>query len=285
MWLCPLCSQSLIRTGKTWACTNRHSFDEAKSGYLNLLPVQYKQSLEPGDNKLMVKARRLFHASGGYTPLMDKLTELITANICLNQDDTLSLFEAGCGEGSYLQNIAMSLKGKGIPVCSAGVDISKFAIEAAAKAFNQARFAVASNFKLPLPAASQDVVLQVFAPGKMIEYARILRPRGLLIMVEPGPNHLWELKQKIYSNPKQHVQQEQGSSKFTPVSTHQVSFQLELDDPDRKQGLLNMTPYVWKLTEDKRAQIENSLQSVTADFALTLWKLSLPDPKEPEHAQ
>ena len=57
---CPLCQQGLILTDKVFRCENNHCFDQAKEGYVNLLPVQHKHSKDPGDNKEMVNARRAF---------------------------------------------------------------------------------------------------------------------------------------------------------------------------------------------------------------------------------
>jgi len=59
---CPVCGGllQLNPSGKSYVCQNQHSFDLAKEGYLNLLPVQYKHSKEPGDSKQMMLARREF---------------------------------------------------------------------------------------------------------------------------------------------------------------------------------------------------------------------------------
>ena len=53
-YICPICKKSLTLKSKSYRCENNHSFDEAKEGYVNLLPVQYKHSKDPGDNKAMV---------------------------------------------------------------------------------------------------------------------------------------------------------------------------------------------------------------------------------------
>ncbi|MCW8108517.1 methyltransferase domain-containing protein [Alteromonas ponticola] len=266
-------------------CKNRHSYDEAKAGYVNLLPVQHKHSLVPGDNKQMVKARRLFHATKGYQPLMDELSRLISKLVPFHEVSELSLFEAGCGEGSYLAALADSLAQHGAGVKSAGIDISKPAIELASKAYKGCQFAVGSNFKLPLQANSQDIILQVFAPGKMSEYKRVLAPRGILVTVDPGRNHLWELKERIYATPRQHEQLNQQQDDFKNVATEALSFNLDLTDKVRQQGLLDMTPYVWKLNDHKRAQIDAELTSVTADFTLRIWQQLPENGNEAEHAQ
>ena len=75
---CPLCQQALLLNEKSYRCENNHSFDQAKQGYVNLLPVQFKHSKEPGDNKAMVQARRAFLDKGYYQPLLDNMLALKT---------------------------------------------------------------------------------------------------------------------------------------------------------------------------------------------------------------
>ena len=81
MWQCPLCQRALDTQSKTWRCAGNHSFDCAKSGYVNLLPVQNKRSLHPGDDKPMLLARRDFHQAQGYGPLMAHLSDLLAAQL------------------------------------------------------------------------------------------------------------------------------------------------------------------------------------------------------------
>lgn len=40
---CPLCHQPLSREKNSYICPQRHQFDMAKEGYVNLLPVQHKR--------------------------------------------------------------------------------------------------------------------------------------------------------------------------------------------------------------------------------------------------
>ena len=51
---CPICSEPLGREGNSLVCPNRHSFDIARQGYVNLLTVQQKHSLDPGDTRQQV---------------------------------------------------------------------------------------------------------------------------------------------------------------------------------------------------------------------------------------
>lgn len=45
---CPLCHAPLSRSDNHYSCPQRHQFDLAKEGYVNLLPVQFKRSRDPG---------------------------------------------------------------------------------------------------------------------------------------------------------------------------------------------------------------------------------------------
>ena len=70
---CPLCHQPLSREKNSYICPQRHQFDMAKEGYVNLLPVQHKRSRDPGDSAEMMQARRAFLDAGHYQPLRDAI--------------------------------------------------------------------------------------------------------------------------------------------------------------------------------------------------------------------
>ncbi|MDC8830620.1 putative RNA methyltransferase [Alteromonas gilva] len=277
MWRCPLCQHPLSQPHpsqqqRSWECPNRHTFDEAKSGYLHLLPVQQKKSKHPGDDKTMVNARRRFHDAKGYAPLMAALVEQIKQQV--NTNRPVHLYDAGCGEGSYLGFIANALTGEGYNVEAAGSDIAKHAVDIAAKRYKACRFAVASSVKLPLEDASQHVVLQVFAPGNDAEYQRIIASGGLLITVDPAANHLWAIKQAIYDNPRQHDVQFNDKPGFAKLASERISFTVALEQPDIRQALLEMTPYYWRLPKDKADATFAGINSVEADFAVHIWQRS-----------
>ena len=181
MWHCPLCKLPISLHTTPIRCENNHTFDKAKSGYVNLLPVQFKKSKLPGDDKAMVRARREFHQLNAYKPLKDKLVALVekvlneTATNEEASKNAIKVYDAGCGEGSYLDAMVQGLSASGLKVEGVGSDIAKIAVELAAKAYKQAQFVVASSFDLPLSGNSQDVMMQVFAPGSNEEYVRLLK--------------------------------------------------------------------------------------------------------------
>ena len=125
---CPLCSQSLSLNAHSWVCENNHHFDCAKEGYVNLLPVQFKRSKEPGDSNEMISARREFLDAGFYQPMRDKVADLMKT---LLNENNCAILDIGCGEGYYTEHFYQELKSKNTQVY--GLDVSKVAIKYAAK--------------------------------------------------------------------------------------------------------------------------------------------------------
>lgn len=270
MWQCPLCKSPIDAASATIKCSNNHCFDKAKSGYINLLPVQFKKSKSPGDDKTMVRARREFHDNNGYAPLKTKMTEIISDYFSNNE--VIRIYDAGCGEGSYLHTIVAGLTNLGFQVSGAGSDIAKIAVELAAKAYKKQQFVVASSFDLPLAPASQDGVIQVFAPGSDEEYARIIKPDGLLLTVNPAPSHLFELKALVYDNPEKHIVEYTERKGFTLLRDETLTYRLDFNTEEQKIALIKMTPYYWRLSETRLTSIVKALTSVTVDFQIQVWK-------------
>jgi 23S rRNA (guanine745-N1)-methyltransferase len=269
MYVCPVCGGSLQlhQSAKTYTCQNQHSFDLAKEGYLNLLPVQHKHSKEPGDSKQMMTARREFLEAGFYEPLAKTVAMMINANRITGQN--MRLLDLGCGEGYYSRKIT-SYCNHHEQIALHGIDIAKFAIAAAAKKQPNARFIVASSNRLPYTDQYFDFVLRVFARSDDNELKRVLRPFGHLLTVTPGPRHLWQLKEFIYTEVKEHAPETQVPQGFERLTTQRISYKIT---PHSKQrmALLQMTPFAWRANES----VQQSLCSVSyleieTDFILTL---------------
>lgn len=269
MWQCPLCRGPIDISGSVIQCINKHSFDKAKAGYVNLLPVQFKNSKSPGDDKNMVRARREFHELNGYGPLKQRMTEIVAEQT--THASELTLYDAGCGEGSYLNTLVTGLAAKGINVTGAGSDIAKIAVELAAKAYKAQQFVVASSFDLPIKSHSQDVVIQVFAPGSSKEYARVLKEGGLLLTVDPAPAHLFELKSLVYENPTKHTVESEVREGFMQSVDETVTYPLRFENDQQKIALIKMTPYYWRLPPERLSSIVDSLAEVTVDFRVQAW--------------
>ena len=265
IWQCPHCSESLELAERTWRCANGHSFDCAKEGYVNLLPVNQKRSREPGDYAEMLKARRRFLEAGHYGPLADA----IGAQLQSLSAGPAPVLDVGCGEGWY----ARRLVEHGWPPAHVfGVDIAKAGVRLAAKKQPQAHFAVASSYHLPVAASSVNAVLRVFAPGPAEELRRVLKPGGVLVDVSPGPEHLWSLKSRLYDHPQRHESPEalQG---LAPVSELRCEFPLSIKSNAHVRDFLAMTPFAWKGRAEAREALEQQeTLTLEADFLLRVYQ-------------
>ena len=71
--ICPICGSKLNTLNKSLVCAGHHCFDIARQGYVNLLTVQQKHSLHPGDTREQVLSRRAFLEAGYYAPIAEAL--------------------------------------------------------------------------------------------------------------------------------------------------------------------------------------------------------------------
>lgn len=259
--ICPLDGKPLRLNERSWRCEDAHSYDVAKQGYVNLLPVQNKRSKDPGDSKAMVQARRDYLEQGYYEPLARAL-----ANTVLAEGDQ-AVLDAGCGEGYYLRYLVEQAEQKGIDIRVAALDISKWAVQAAAKRDKRLSWMVASNNAIPLADNSVDTIFCVFGFPVEAEFKRVLKPGGRLIMVDPAGSHLKELKAIIYSEQKSKNEALPiTDSAFELTSEQQVTFPVSLASNQAIKDLLTMTPHLYRSSAEGRERIEalSSLE-LTAD--------------------
>ncbi|WP_100642657.1 23S rRNA (guanine(745)-N(1))-methyltransferase [Alteromonas facilis] len=269
LWQCPLCQSTLLHESSRWVCANHHSFDIAKEGYVNLLPAQHKKSKDPGDSKAMVMARQHFLNAQHYQPLATRIAEHIQT---YHSDGMSTLFDIGCGEGYYLRHITQQLSDANIENQGWGIDISKPAIQKAAKQSPHLHFAVASTFHVPIASHSISAAFQVFAPSSAKEVHRILVNEGIWITVEPNQKHLFELKALIYDTPELHTVKVEEHSGFQLETNEQLSFKIHLTTPEIREQLLMMTPFYWTISPEKLAKVKQSLTHVTADFVVKTYR-------------
>lgn len=263
---CPLDGCPLVPSEKTWRCENGHSFDVARQGYVHLLPVQKKRTLDPGDSKEMVAARQRFLRSGFYTKIAETVSDLAMQS--LPNKGAGSVLDAGSGEGYYLRHLA-SVAGN-TDLAMIGVDISKWAVLAAAKQDKQTRWVVGSNANLPVLPESLDLVLCLFGFPVYSEFARVLKPVGQVIQVDAGADHLRELREIIYPEVKPPGDTGTAAPEgFRQVDSTVVRFPLNLPDQNSIADLLAMTPHLYRATPEglEKAAALESLE-VTVDVVL-----------------
>lgn len=264
---CPVCGELLNRTEKSYVCGKRHCYDIAKSGYVNLLLPNHMNSKLPGDNKLMVHARTAFLNGGYYGCLAEKLSQ--TAKKYLPEKGVL--LDAGCGEGYYTANVWEAVKELSPEVY--GIDISKNALDAAAKRIKTVQFGVGSLFRIPMQERSCDLLMTLFAPYCGEEFLRVLKDNGVMIMVIPGKTHLWELKQAVYDNPYENEVKDFALDGFELLEEIPVEDRIFLSNTEDILNLFTMTPYYYKTGVEgtKRLEALTSLETQIS-FEILVYK-------------
>lgn len=262
---CPLCRLPLVVNSQGVGCEKHHQFDRAKEGYFNLLPVQHKHSLEPGDAKIQLQARRQFLQAGFFEPLKTHLQMLLPRS-------TKNLLDIGCGEGYFTGAFAEALPAASIY----GVDIAKAGVRLAAKAAKSVGldsrlvYSVASSFDLPVAGGSMDVITRIYAPSKDAELYRVMASNGLLVIVAPGEQHLLGLRRRIYREVRPH-QCTPVPEGFRLIDRQQVQAGLVIEPPELRAALLDMTPFAWRLSPELKADIVREVFTDQLDFTISIY--------------
>jgi 23S rRNA (guanine745-N1)-methyltransferase len=174
------CHEPLAREDARVVCPRGHSFDIARSGYINLLQPQDRRAATPGDSAEAVEARRRFLDRGFAQPLLSEIRQLVRGDAVL---------DAGCGEGYYLANCHAAQ-------CS-GIDISAAAIDLAARRYKDCEWVVANADRfVPYADGSFDTVMSITGRMNPAEFGRVLKPGGRLIIAVAAPDDLIELRGK-----------------------------------------------------------------------------------------
>ncbi len=268
--VCPLDQLALQQESSELRCTNGHSFDIARQGYVNLLGPGDKRSRDPGDSKDMVAARRAFLDGGHFYPLARRLTELVRPLISANS----VIVDAGCGEGYYLEHLRSHLlfAGGSTPALI-GFDISKWALQAATRRL-AATWLVASNRNIPLRPNSADCLLSLFGFPVFASFWEVLKEGGTLLLVNAGPQHLIELREIIYPSirhSESKVVQEALSAGFTVGEISTLQFKTAPLRQLEVQHLLSMTPHLFRAShagKERAAQLDSFAVTVDVVFQL-----------------
>ena len=242
---CPVCQENLTLVESSLKCNNRHSFDLAKFGYVNLAP-QIKQSANY-DKENFQNRQQILEASF-YQAILEVVSDLLS-----NSKNAKTILDIGCGEGFYSRKLQESHPDKTFYA----FDISKDSVQIAAKSEPNwaVNWFVGDLSRLPLQDASMDILLDLFSPANYGEFRRVLSKDGILIKVIPTKNHLKEIRQKVqdqltnkdYSNQdiKNHFQ-----NNLTILSSKTASLTKPIT-AEQLQALLSMTPLLFHIDQTK----------------------------------
>jgi 23S rRNA (guanine745-N1)-methyltransferase len=187
--ICPVrhCGEPLERRGRSLICPHGHSFDVARSGYVNLLQPRDRRSRRPGDPLEAVEARRRLLDAGYGEPLLRALREEI------DLPAGAAVLDVGCGEGYYLGSLAQERE-----IEAHGADLSTAAIDLAARRYPRGTWIVANADRfLPWADGSFDLILSIDARLSPSEMRRVLKSDGRLLVAVPGADDLGELREAV----------------------------------------------------------------------------------------
>ena len=262
---CPLCQSSMRLEGKSLVCGQKHCFDIARQGYVNLLQ---KQSAAKNYDAASFQNRQLILEAGFYRHVLDAL--LLELQEQAGMD---AILDAGCGEGYYARQLSRHLACQML-----ATDLSRDSIQLAARADreHQVLWLVADLARLPIAARRMDCVLNIFSPANYQEFCRVLRPGGLLLKVVPGDQHLHELRGLV--GEKLHKPGYDSARTVDYFRQHaQLTRQVQLVrtlplDEAQREALIQMTPLLFNVDT---AQLDLSdLQEITIAAELLIGRFS-----------
>ena len=279
-FLCPLDGDPLQTDGASLVCANRHRYDRAREGYVNLLPVQSKASRDPGDDKAMVAARSRNADAGLFNPLSEALFEWLRE---FARQGDLRVLDAGCGEGYALADIQRRAAQCADPATLrlAGYDISKWAVRAAARRAPTLAWSVASNRQPPFATGSVDVLLSLFGFAHWPAFESLLAPAGRLVTVDAEATHLLELREIVYPEVTMGTTlpaAEALQRGWQLVRTQVLAWRVHLATPAAIDDVLAMTPHAHRITASGRAALAERTQlTLTMNVAMREWR---PPPRD-----
>ena len=244
-FVCPICQENLTLVESSLKCDNRHSFDLAKFGYVNLAP-QIKQSANY--DKENFQNRQQILEAGFYQAILETISALLAT-----KPFAKTVLDIGCGEGYYSRKLQESHSDKTFYA----FDISKDSVQIAAKSETNwaVNWFVGDLARLPIKDASMDILLDIFSPANYGEFQRVLSRDGILIKVIPTENHLKEIRQMVqdqltkkeYSNLdiKEHFQE------HFSIQASQIASLTKHITTEQRQTLLSMTPLLFHVDQTK----------------------------------
>ena len=238
--ICPVCEKPLFRQERRLVCPENHSFDVARQGYVNLLPVQRRHSAHPGDTREQVLSRRAFLEGGYYAPIADALTAAAE-----KYGASGPILDVGCGEGYYCTRLAKAMHAELV-----GLDISKDAVRYAAGKYKDAQWLCATAAQIPVEDGGAGLLTSLFAVTLPEEFHRVLRENGLFFQVLAAQDHLLGLKTIIYDElvfrDKDTVPALPG---FGLLQSIPIRFSFTVEGP-QVQNLFAMTPHLFRVSKD-----------------------------------
>jgi 23S rRNA (guanine745-N1)-methyltransferase len=192
---CPVCRLDLTQAAGALVCRNRHGFDLAREGYVNLLRGGRRHPAAGGDSSAQLEHRRSFLDAGHFDAVASAIAGHVQHPGEKPPCGCWHVLDCGFGTGHHLARLQAALSQ---PAIGLGLDISRDAARDAARRWPRLAFAVADLWaEWPVQDAAVDLVVSIFAPRNFPEAARVLRRGGWIAVAYPGPQHLRELQHRF----------------------------------------------------------------------------------------
>ncbi|MBU8915191.1 methyltransferase domain-containing protein [Bacillus sp. FJAT-29953] len=278
MFTCPICHSSMkVLESKSLICSNRHTFDFAKQGYINFT----SRSVKTKYGKELFEARRKLITEGAfYKPLSNKIVKIINEHV-VKTNETISILDTGCGEGSHLSAICDMVRSDFFKsVVGIGIDISKEGIVVASKNYSNKIWAVADLANAPFKNKQFDVILNILSPSNYTEFNRLLKSDGLVIKIVPQSGYLKELREHLFPKPGEQNYSnveivERFNESFQFVDSVRLSYTRSLNKP-LIEWLVQMTPLTWTATKERVKSILNKdTAQITVDLEILIGKKTI----------
>ena len=275
IFACPICQSSMkVMEFKSFICSNHHTFDFAKQGYINLTthPVKVNYSKE-----LFEARRKLITETAFYEPLIEAIVKVLHQYFA-GTKETLTILDTGCGEGSHLSMICDSIRSDFLKkVVGVGIDLSKEGIMVAAKNYSEQIWAVADLANTPFKHSQFDVILNILSPSNYVEFNRLLKSDGVVIKISPQSGYLKELREHLFIEPeKQNYSNaeivDRFNASFSFVESTRITYKANLNQSAIK-WLVAMTPLTWNANEEVVATfLKRESAKITVDLDILIGK-------------
>ncbi|MCZ0717542.1 putative RNA methyltransferase [Aerococcus kribbianus] len=269
---CPHCQEKLAWTGQQVSCPQGHSFDLAKSGYLNLAPQHQEKHYH---KDLFVARYQLMAQHEFYQGIYQDILALLDKHH-YQAHNSCHIIDLGTGEGSHFDQFLQAYQ-SAYPqdnFAAMGFDLAKDGIQIAAKHHYQALWTVADLGHIPLADNSVDLALTILSPSNYNEVKRVLKTGGYLIKVIPGPNYLAELRACVLSADKQKQDSQTTMSRFQTEFNQVDAIDYQRDftlNSSSRDALLKMTPLTWHADAEQLAAAQK-LSHIQVDLKILIGK-------------
>ncbi|MBE5394010.1 MULTISPECIES: putative RNA methyltransferase [Brevibacillus] len=274
LFRCPLCSGAMeLILEKSLQCTNHHTFDLSRQGYVNVL----SHGLKTKYDKQMFESRRSLYKSGVFQPLVDQ----IGGRIIREHESTrepLRILDAGCGEGSHLFAIREKIvQSSPHELLAVGADIAKEGIYLASRDYPDMIWCVADIANCPFASQQFHFILAILSPSNYAECQRMLKDDGMVIKVIPESGYLQELRAIFYEqSDKQLYANDNTVARFTEafelVESERLKYSWKLEKA-LVEPLIRMTPLSWGCTEEDLQKAKDmDISEITIDLRILYGK-------------